>query len=91
MIKVLLRAGAEIIKTGKRGYEHMKLFYQGMYSDNGNQANLDLITAVEKAGGWPAYALAHRRVVVGLVTKCAPLPADVAAHVASFLWPEGGF
>ena len=91
MIKVLLRAGAEIIKTGKRGGGNGKLFYQGMYRDNANQANLDLITAVEKAGGWPAFVLAHRRVVVGLVTKCAPLPTDAAAHVASFLWPEGGF
>ena len=90
MIKVLLRAGAEIIKTGGKSASG-DLFWQGMYRDNGNQANLDLIAAVEKAGGWPAYVLAHRNVVVGLVTKCAPLPTDAAAHVASFLWPEGGF
>ena len=90
LVKVLLRAGADIdmVRQG-RGFS--------------SRANLDLITAVEKAGGWPAYVLAHRRVVVGLVTKCAPLPADglvtkcaplptdAAAHVVSFLWPEGGF
>ena len=78
LVKVLLRAGADIdmVRQG-RGFS--------------SRANLDLIAAVEKAGGWRAFVLAHRRVVVGLVTKCAPLPTDAAAHLASFIWPEGGF
>jgi len=78
LVKLLLRAGADI-----------DMARQPLKSCS--RANLDLITAVEKAGGWRAFVLAHRRVVVGLVTKCAPLPTDAAAHVASFLWPEGGF
>ena len=94
LVKLLLRAGADIdmARQDRKGPRR-----------NWSRANLDLIAAVEKAGGWPAFVLAHRRVVVGLVTKCAPLPADglvtkcaplptdAAAHVASFLWPEGGF
>ena len=82
LVKLLLRAGADIdmARQGRKG--ELRQW---------SRANLDLIAAVEKAGGWPAYVLAHRRVVVGLVTKCAPLPTDAAAHVASFLWPEGGF
>lgn len=94
LVKLLLRAGADIdmARQDRKGPRR-----------NWSRANLDLIAAVEKAGGWPAFVLAHRRVVVGLVTKCAPLPADglvtkcaplptdAAAHLASFLWPEGGF
>ena len=94
LVKLLLRAGAKI-----EGAREVALSRRRGPS----RANLDLIAAVEKAGGWPAFVLAHRRVVVGLVTKCAPLPTDglvtkcaplptdAAAHVASFLWPEGGF
>ena len=82
LVKLLLRAGAKI-----EGAREVALSRRRGPS----RANLDLIAAVEKAGGWRAFVLAHRRVVVGLVTKCAPLPTDAAAHVASFLWPEGGF
>lgn len=89
LVKLLLRAGADI-DMARQGR-----FFKGCvspgFSGFSSGANLDLITAVEKAGGWPAFVLAHRRVVVGLVTKCAPLPTDAAAHLASFLWPEGGF
>ena len=82
LVKLLLRAGAKI-----EGAREVALSRRRGPS----RANLDLIVAVEKAGGWRAFVLAHRRVVVGLVTKCAPLPTDAAAHLASFLRPEGGF
>ena len=50
-----------------------------------------LAKAVERAGGWPAYVLNHKRILVGLVTKCRPVPADVAGLIVDFWTPPGGF
>ena len=50
-----------------------------------------LAKAVERAGGWPAYVLNHKRILVGLVTKCRPMPADVAGLIVDFWTPPGGF
>ena len=50
-----------------------------------------LAKAVERAGGWPAYVLNHKRILVGLVAKCRPVPADVAGLIVDFWTPPGGF
>ena len=50
-----------------------------------------LAKAVERAGGWPAYVRNHKRILVGLVTKCRPVPADVAGLIVEFWTPPGGF
>ena len=50
-----------------------------------------LAKTVERAGGWPAYVLNHKRILVGLVTKCRPVPADVAGLIVDFWTPPGGF
>ena len=56
-----------------------------------HNAALDLARAVKRAGDWPAYVAQHKRVLVGLVTKCRPMPADAAGLVVEFMCPPGGF
>ena len=50
-----------------------------------------LIDSVKAAGGWKPYAAKHKRVLVGLVTKCKPIPDDAAGLVVEFYCPEGGY
>jgi len=52
-----------------------------------------LIGGVEAAGGWKPYAAKHKRVLAGLVVKCAkrPFPLDAAGLVVAFYCPEGGY
>jgi hypothetical protein len=50
-----------------------------------------LAKAVERAGGWPAYVLNHKRILVGLVTKCRPVPDDAAGLIVEFMCLPGGF
>lgn len=105
LIKILLRAGAQIVESRAAAeiVESHRLRHSGrplplVWPCRQRRARpqpyraIDLIAAIEKVGGWNEYVLEHRRVVVGLVTKCVPLSNDdAAAHVAGFLWPEGGY
>jgi hypothetical protein len=54
-------------------------------------AALDLARAVKRAGDWAAYVAQHKRVLVGLVNKCRPMPDDAAGLVVEFMCPPGGF
>ena len=80
LVKVLLRAGAEITDYPK--------------NMNGPSSKEDptfaLVDRVKKAGGWAEFAKQHERVLVGLVTKCAPIPDDAARLVVEFWTPPGG-
>ena len=49
-----------------------------------------LVELVIKRGGWKKYALWHKQVLVGLVTKCRPMPDDAAGLVVDFYCPRGG-
>ena len=97
LIKILLRAGAQIVES--RAAAEIVESHRLRQRELCRRARppppyraIDLIAAIEKVGGWNEYVLEHRRVVVGLVTKCVPLSNDdAAAHVAGFLWPEGGY
>ena len=48
------------------------------------------VDLVIKAGGWNEFALWHKRILVGLVTKCKPMPDDAAGLVVDFYCPSGG-
>ena len=50
-----------------------------------------LIDQVKARGGWREHARAHKRVLVGLVAKCKPMPDDAAGLVVEFWCPPGGF
>jgi len=50
-----------------------------------------LAHAVKRAGDWSAYVLQHKRILVGLVTKCRPLPDDAAGLIVEFMCLPGGF
>ena len=59
-----------------------RLFY-----DNPTYA---LVRRVKARGGWKAYTRHHKRVLVGLVAKCKPIPDDAAGLVVEFYCPVGG-
>ena len=51
------------------------------------------VAQVLKRGGWKKYALWHKRVLAGLVSKCSKrvdLPDDAAGLVVDFYCPRGG-
>ena len=52
-----------------------------------------LVDSVKAAGGWKPYAAKHKRVLAGLVVKCAkrPFPLDAAGLVVDFICPVGGY
>ena len=74
--KMLLRAGAVIPWDSRLIYD--------------NPANA-LVKRVKARGGWKSHAAKHKRVLVGLVTKCKPIPDDAAGLVVEFWCPSGGF
>ena len=80
VIQILLRAGVQ------PHFPSFEEFLQIPRSDA-----WILAKAVERAGGWPAYVRNHKRILVGLVTKCRPVPADVAGLIVDFWTPPGGF
>jgi len=49
-----------------------------------------LVDPIVKHDGWNGYALWHKQVLVGLVTKCQPMPDDAAGLVVDFYCPRGG-
>lgn len=80
LIKVLLSFGAELPRSVLffRDGEDVAFFHA-------------LFQPIKKAGGWKPWVSKHRRVLSSFVSKCAPLPVDVAGHVVDFAWPAGGF
>ena len=86
LIKSLLRAGAKTSpeknpwKVGihRLQYEHAQLVKS-------------ILQPIKKAGGWKPWVSKHRRILSSFVSKCAPLPVDVAGHVVDFAWPAGGW
>jgi hypothetical protein len=61
------------------------------YSGEIKEAAYAMVDQIQRAGGWKEYARQHKRVLAGLVTKCAPLPNDAARLVVEFWCPEGGY
>ena len=51
-----------------------------------------LVARVRKAGDFMSFARNHRRVLGGVVVRCAgrPFPLDAAEHVVEFMCPPGG-
>ena len=79
LAKMLLRAGAEI------PHDSRLIIY-----DNPATA---FVKRVKARGGWKAYTSSHKRVLVGLVTKCTGkphFPDDAAGLVVEFYCPVGG-
>jgi hypothetical protein len=80
LIKVLLSFGAKLPRS-------MVCIREGK-----DVAFLDaLFQPIVKAGSWKEWVSKHRRILSSFVSKCAPLPVDVAGHVVDFAWPAGGF
>ena len=69
--------------------------WDGGFSDhewNESESARRLVDHVKARGGWREHARAHKRVLVGLVTKCKPgFPDDAAGLVVEFWCPSGGF
>ena len=80
LAKCLLRGGAST--TGCRFAER-----HGRVREYPAKTLVDLVI---KRGGWKKYALWHKQVLVGLVTKCKPMPDDAAGLVVDFYCPSGG-
>ena len=75
LAKCLLRAGAATT---------------GLADDLEESPAKTSVDLVIKRGGWNGYALWHKQVLVGLVTKCKPMPDDAAGLVVDFYCPRGG-
>ena len=54
--------------------------------------SVELVARVRKAGDFISFARNHRRVLGGVVVRCAgrPFPLDAAEHVVEFMCPFGG-
>ena len=62
------------------------------FENEWNESARRLVDQVKARGGWREHARAHKRVLVGLVTKCKPgFPDDAAGLVVEFWCPSGGF
>ena len=84
LAKLLLRAGAVIPNHWPAGFSYSEW--------NQSEYVRRLIDQVKARGGWREHARAHKRVLVGLVTKCKPgFPDDAAGLVVEFWCPPGGF
>jgi hypothetical protein len=75
LAKCLLRAGAATT---------------GLADDLEESPAKTSVDLVIKRGGWKKYARWHKQVLVGLVTKCQPMPDDAAGLVVDFYCPSGG-
>lgn len=53
----------------------------------------ELMDSVNRVGGWKEHVRRHRRVLAGLVCKCAKraFPLDAAGAVVGFWCPSGGY
>ena len=84
LAKLLLRAGAVIPNHWPTGFSYGEW--------NESESARRLVDQVKARGGWREHARAHKRVLVGLVTKCKPgFPDDAAGLVVEFWCPPGGF
>ena len=84
LAKLLLRAGAVIPNHWPTGFSYGEW--------NESEPARRLVDQVKARGGWREHARAHKRVLVGLVTKCKPgFPDDAAGLVVEFWCPPGGF
>jgi ankyrin repeat protein len=83
LAKLLLRAGAVIPNHWPAGFSYSEW--------NQSESARRLVDQVKARGGWREHARAHKRVLVGLVTKCKPMPDDAAGLVVEFWCPSGGF
>ena len=83
LAKLLLRAGAVIPNHWPTGFSYI----DWEHSESARR----LVDQVKARGGWREHARAHKRVLVGLVAKCKPMPDDAAGLVVEFWCPPGGF
>ena len=83
LAKLLLRAGAVIPNNWPTGFSYGEW--------NQSESARILVDQVKARGGWREHARAHKRVLVGLVAKCKPMPDDAAGLVVEFWCPPGGF
>ena len=86
LAKLLLRAGAVIPNS------YVLVGFGFTYSEwTQSESVRRFVDQVKARGGWREHARAHKRVLVGLVTKCKPMPDDAAGLVVEFWCPPGGF
>ena len=83
LVKFLLRAGAREMSTTERG----------LVRTAAKEAAFELMDSVNRVGGWKEHVRRHRRVLAGLVCKCAKraFPLDAAGTVVGFWCPAGGY
>ena len=57
------------------------------------EAAFELMDSLNRVGGWKEHVRRHRRVLAGLVCKCAKraFPLDAAGAVVDFWCPAGGY
>ena len=80
VVVVLLRAGVEGVFPETDADPH-RLGY--------NAAALPLARSVRRAGSWRAYSGHVQRLLIGIVSKCRPVPDCVAGIVVGFWCPPG--
>ena len=83
LLKLLLRAGAREMSTT----------HQGLERTASKEPAFELMDSVNRVGGWKEHVRRHRRVLAGLVCKCAKraFPLDAAGTVVGFWCPAGGY
>ena len=103
--KLLIRAGADVRATDIYGHSPfywacyycrrtlVKILLRAGAVHQASTHTNTLVDSVKAAGGWKPYAAKHKRVLAGLVVKCAkrPFPLDAAGLVVDFICPVGGY
>ena len=89
IVLALLRAGAtpsDMSLPLPVGHTHFRRTVEQI------NASVELVARVRKAGDFVSFARNHRRVLGGVVVRCAgrPFPLDAAEHVVEFMCPPGG-
>ena len=95
LAKTLLRAGADVgfaAVADVADPRRVRAAAANWITWGRESAAWDLVLAVSRAGGWPAYAARRERALVAVLDAALPrrLPHDVHLLVASFWAPEGG-
>jgi ankyrin repeat protein len=83
LVKLLLRAGASEMPTT----------HHNLVRTASKEPAFELMDSVNRVGGWKEHVRRHRRVLAGLVCKCAKraFPLDAAGAVVDFWCPSGGY
>jgi ankyrin repeat protein len=83
LVKLLLRAGAREMSTTELEFHRTA----------SKEPAFELMDSVNRVGGWKEHVRRHRRVLAGLVCKCAKraFPLDAAGAVVDFWCPAGGY